>query len=315
MTTPVKKKLKATKISYLGKTSEVYKIWIGNFFLTMITLGIYRFWGKTRLRKYVANHLELNSERFEYLGTGKELFLGFLKIIPIYLAIMVPFILLPESMQMIIMPLFYILVFYIIHVAVYSALRYRVNRLSWSGIRGIMRGSAWDYGKTGLMRTFLNIITLGYKIPESDITLYGKRIDEMSFGNIPFKFSGSSQNLTRINIITILLAPFTLFFSRIWYQAALQKEFMRGTSLDNFRFKSTFSGTDLLKHVFINLLIFVFTLGLGTPIIMQRNLQFFVRNLIIGGDLDTSKVIQEAKQNPGSAEGLDDLFDLDTGLI
>ncbi len=113
----------------------------------------------------------------------------------------------------------------------------------------------------------------------------------------------------------MLLAPFTLFFSRIWYSAALQRELMIGTSLGEMRFKSTFSRGDLLKHVFINLLIPIITLGLGSPIIMQRNINFFVNNLVIGGDIDKSKLLQAAKQDYGSAEGLDDIFDLDSGLM
>ena len=47
-------------------------------FLTIITLGIYRFWAKTKLRRYLWSVVEYDGDRFEYHGTAKELFLGFL---------------------------------------------------------------------------------------------------------------------------------------------------------------------------------------------------------------------------------------------
>lgn len=63
---------------YDGRLGELYVLFIKNLLLTIITLGIYRFWAKTRVRRYLWSHTSLFGDRFEYTGTGKELFLGFL---------------------------------------------------------------------------------------------------------------------------------------------------------------------------------------------------------------------------------------------
>jgi len=40
------------KIEYTGSVSELMPVVLKNLFFMIITLGIYRFWAKTNLRKY-----------------------------------------------------------------------------------------------------------------------------------------------------------------------------------------------------------------------------------------------------------------------
>ena len=51
-------------------------VWTGA--LTVVTLGIYRFWARTRLRRYIWSSIMPGGDSFEYTGTGLEKFLGFL---------------------------------------------------------------------------------------------------------------------------------------------------------------------------------------------------------------------------------------------
>ena len=46
--------------------------------LNIITLTLYRFWGKTEVRRRVWRNVRLNDEPFEYTGRGGELFIGFI---------------------------------------------------------------------------------------------------------------------------------------------------------------------------------------------------------------------------------------------
>ena len=65
-------------VTFDGRGGELFVVYIVNIFLTLVTLGIYRFWGKTRIRQYVWSHLRYKGDAFEYTGKGLELFLGFL---------------------------------------------------------------------------------------------------------------------------------------------------------------------------------------------------------------------------------------------
>ena len=49
-----------------------------NGLLNLVTLTLYRFWGKTEVRRRVWRNVRLNDEPFEYTGRGGELFIGFI---------------------------------------------------------------------------------------------------------------------------------------------------------------------------------------------------------------------------------------------
>lgn len=61
---------------YDGKTNELFKIYLLNILLSILTLGIYYFWGKTRKRRYLTSSFKLDQDRFEYTGYALELFVG-----------------------------------------------------------------------------------------------------------------------------------------------------------------------------------------------------------------------------------------------
>src|SRR5690242_2546648 len=73
------------KLQYDGRIGPLYWIFIKNLLLNIITLSIYRFWGKTNLRRYAWSHMSLQDHRFEYTGRGGELFVGFLIVIGFYI--------------------------------------------------------------------------------------------------------------------------------------------------------------------------------------------------------------------------------------
>ena len=73
-----------------GNWQDFAKIAFPNLLLTIVTLGIYRFWATTRERKYLWSHSRFVDERLEWTGTGKELFIGFalvlgLFVLPVFL--------------------------------------------------------------------------------------------------------------------------------------------------------------------------------------------------------------------------------------
>src|SRR5947208_1212200 len=55
-------------------------VWLSlrNGLLNLVTLTLYRFWGKTQVRRRLWTTTYLNDEAFEYTGRGVELFVGFL---------------------------------------------------------------------------------------------------------------------------------------------------------------------------------------------------------------------------------------------
>ena len=65
-------------LSFEGSGSEYFKIWIVNILLVIITAGLYYPWAKVRNHRYFYGNTTLEGRNFEYHATGKQLFLGFL---------------------------------------------------------------------------------------------------------------------------------------------------------------------------------------------------------------------------------------------
>ena len=77
----------AVRSSLPGNWREYLPIAATNALLTIVTLGIYRFWATARQRRYLWSRTHVIDDSLEWTGTGKEMFVGFL----IVLAILMPF--------------------------------------------------------------------------------------------------------------------------------------------------------------------------------------------------------------------------------
>ncbi len=173
-----------------------------NFFLRILTLGIYDFWGRTEVRKRIWSAVRLNDEPLIYTGTGMELFLGFLIVFGIFL---LPLMLAtvgvilyfgPESPYIAVFQLVVsVVVFFLIGIAIYRAQRYRLARTHWRGIRGGLFGSSLNYGWTFFWTAMLIPMTLGWIVPWRTTELQKIMTNDTRFGDRPFTFRGSAGPL------------------------------------------------------------------------------------------------------------------------
>src|SRR5205085_11582661 len=63
-----------------------WRLLIRGAVLLLVTLGIYRFWLATDVRRFLWSNTEIAGDGLEYIGTARELLLGFL----IAIALLVP---------------------------------------------------------------------------------------------------------------------------------------------------------------------------------------------------------------------------------
>lgn len=163
-----------------------------NGLLNLITLTLWRFWGKTEVRRRVWQGIRLNGDAFEYTGHGKELFIGFLLAL---LVLGLPFLLIvfgaqflgPIFAALIILPL-YIFIFWLWGFGVFTAFRYMASRTTYRGIRFRLAGSAPAYGLKYLGYVVLSGITMGWFWPVAERNLAESVWDEVRFGNRRIRF-------------------------------------------------------------------------------------------------------------------------------
>src|SRR5918999_4430018 len=79
------------KLRYHGEGWALFGLLIVNALLTIVTLGIYSFWAKNKVREFHYSHTELDGDRFAYHGTGGELFSGALKAFGIMILFLIAF--------------------------------------------------------------------------------------------------------------------------------------------------------------------------------------------------------------------------------
>ena len=161
--------------------------------LNIITLTLYRFWGKTEVRRRVWSATTLNEEPFEYTGRGVELFLGFLFAL---LLIGLPFLVYvfaaqlfgPGLLILMILPAYAFLA-WLWGVGQFTAFRYMASRTSWRGVRFHLRGSALAYGWAFLGYGVLTVFTGGWFWPAAARRLAGRLWGGLEFGDRRLKFN------------------------------------------------------------------------------------------------------------------------------
>lgn len=127
-------------VGYLGKPGLV-GIVVKNLLLTIITLGIYRFWARTRLRRYFWSNIAVAGEPIEYTGTGSELFVGFLIALAVLLPLGVVYAAVERALlgnvtaTIVLKTLYVVALATLIQAAKFRARRYRLSRTAWRGIR------------------------------------------------------------------------------------------------------------------------------------------------------------------------------------
>ena len=163
-----------------------------NGLLNLITLTLYRFWGKTEVRQRVWRGIRLNDEAFEYTGRGVELFIGFLLAL---LVIGLPFLIVIFGIQftqhwafgLALLPL-YVGLFWLWGFGVFSAFRYMASRTTWRGVRFRLKGSASAYAWNYLLAIFLGGLTAGWFWPHAERQLASRVWEELRFGDRRLRF-------------------------------------------------------------------------------------------------------------------------------
>jgi uncharacterized membrane protein YjgN (DUF898 family) len=178
------------------------KLSLINYVLRVLTLGIHHFWGKTEVRRRIWSSVRLNGEPLQYTGTGKELFIGFLVVIA---AVVLPVTLISVALVFVLGPqspwlglfqiLLYVALFFLLGIGIHRALRYRLARTRWRGIRGGLEGSSLHYAWTHFWTALLIPLTLGWIMPWRTTKLQSRLTNGMRFGNRPFLFAARSGPL------------------------------------------------------------------------------------------------------------------------
>src|SRR4051812_42202339 len=78
------------RVNFFDRRPDFRRMVVRGAWLEFVTVGFYRFWLATDMRRHLWSHTSVDGDAAEYTGTAKELLLGFLFALailaPIYLA-------------------------------------------------------------------------------------------------------------------------------------------------------------------------------------------------------------------------------------
>lgn len=190
------------EVLFVGKRSALFWLALKSGFWTVLTLGFYRFWMKTRLRRWYWSAIRPGGHPLEYVGDPMEKLLGFfiaVVILTFYIGIVnlllmfVSFSIFQSSVlgyftsAIGVIPVW----FY----AQYRARRYVLGRTRWRGVRFGLEQGAWGYAWRALVHWLITICTLGLLWPRMTFWLEKYKTDRTFFGSAKMVQGGRWQML------------------------------------------------------------------------------------------------------------------------
>ena len=338
---------KGLTVGFHGTGGGLFKIMLVNMILTVFTAGIYYFWGKTKVRRYLWEQSSFAGDRFYYHGTGGELFKGAL-VFSLILGLINAGIYAsgqvwgPEVQFLAQLGSSYLILF-LLPIIMVGAMRYRLSRTAWRGIRLSFRGkrksALWLYIK-GYIFTLL---TLGLYWPYFTVRKQKFWRSNAYFGSQSFNYEGEGKDILKAFLLMILLfvvtvtspvslpllvpeisqGQATIAFAVMWipliigflyYTVFLDRYNWSKTQFAGGTFKYDATGRQWFLLNFTNLLLLVFTVGIALPLIIIRYRKFLAEHLTVHGNMQLSQIVQEAQKSSALGEGAADGFDMDIDI-
>jgi len=204
---------------FAGQRLRLFKLAMVTAFWTVLTLGFYRFWMKSRLRRWYWSSIRPGGMPLEYVGDPFEKLLGFFMAVVImafYIGV-VNLILMFASLSLFasnaaaysasfigVIPLWFF--------ARYRARRYVLARTRWRGVRFGLEPGAWGYAARALWHWFMTLATLGILWPRKTFYLEKYRTDRTVFGSVTLHQGGTWTMLMPAFIHVLIGGFFTIGF-------------------------------------------------------------------------------------------------------
>ena len=191
-----------------------------NLMFSILTFGIYRFWGRTHVRRFVWRHTTVLDDALEYLGKGGELFIGFLIAVAVLLPVFAAYSLLQFLFAddsgyalFVLEALYYLVLFFLVQIAIHRMRRYRLTRTAWRGVRFGLGGSSLAYARISFGYGLLTAATLGFAYPWMRVATLKYFADHAYFGTASVALAPNAGWLFRrwLAVVAPLIAGWGLF--------------------------------------------------------------------------------------------------------
>ena len=190
------------KTDYAGRGAPMFRLALKTGLLTVLTFGFYRFWMKTRMRRYYWSAIRPGGQPLEFTGTATEMLTGFLTAV-VFLAFYIGIVNL--LLMFFSFSLFsgqapaYVVSFVglipLIFFAQYRARRYIFARTRWRGIRFGLEPGVKGFVWRSILWWSATVLTAGLLFPAQVWALEKYRTDRTWYGDAQFAQGGGWKSL------------------------------------------------------------------------------------------------------------------------
>ena len=240
---------------FSGERREFRNLVTRGALLELVTVGFYRFWLATDMRRHLWSHTSVDGDAAEYTGSAKELLIGFFFAVailaPVYIAYFVAGL---EAERIKAFASFPLLAFFYLfgQFAIYRARRYRLTRTVWRGVRFWMDGSGWAYALRAALWGVLMLLTLGLILPWREAAMERYKMRHSYYGDLQGSFEGTGWEFFKrgwwlwpIGIVAIYIFPL-LPFVYAAFKGVEWRWWLSGIRFGGLRVESSLRRRDLM---------------------------------------------------------------------
>ncbi|WP_298430429.1 DUF898 family protein [uncultured Jannaschia sp.] len=173
--------------------------------LSVLTLGLYSFWSRTRVRRWLWSSLRVGGAPLEYAGQPLEKLMGFViaaVIVATYLGVIVMLLIFASltlfegvaaggvAAFLLLLPVYWF--------AQYRGMRYLLNHTRWRGLSFAMVPGAYGYAWRAVAWSAATVLSLGIALPWRTHRLWAYRVARASFGDTRFALATTAGPLVRV---------------------------------------------------------------------------------------------------------------------
>ncbi len=188
-------------LSFYGEGSKYFVIRLINAILQVVTLNFYYPWAKAAKLNYLYEQTEFAGSRFKFHGTGKEMFIGYLKMLAIILSIYGCVWWVRSNEQFVLgFLLLYGGLIIIYPLALHGTAKSRLSRSSWRGIFFGYRGELGELFAKLFIGIVVSFFTLGIYWSWMQVDIRKYVTQNVRFGSVEFDFVGKGADLFLIKL-------------------------------------------------------------------------------------------------------------------
>jgi uncharacterized membrane protein YjgN (DUF898 family) len=214
----------APRVDFNGLAGDFFLMQLGNLALSILTLGIYRFWGKAKYRRFLWGQTTLDGDALEYRGTGLELFIGAILVILLVsipfglISLLMPMLIADKGIAMAITQIALVLaIYYLVGVGQYRSWRYLLSRTSWRGIRSGMVEQGFSFGLFSFGLTLASLFSVGLATPWVMAKRWNRLVRDVRIGSLPMSAEADHRPLWKPFLLAwgVVVVPMIAFYA--WF--------------------------------------------------------------------------------------------------